>query len=324
MATYSSYSINARRNLIYSDFLASFETQRVTVIDLVQLGYKLMRKARLHPHFFDGNSLLATAQYLSCFALQIPYNNTNNELVITSAQAKVAIKLFERRIVERIPVEYITSEAFYLGRKFYVNPYVLIPRSLMDTRFSQFLSQVTWDNYKVLDLCAGSGCIGISLALLNPQISVDLVDLCPQALEVAQYNVNFYNLGARVKCINSDLFANVSDTYDLIITNPPYVSAGDYRQIPAEFKHEPQLALESGRDGLDLIHRIIASAPNYLNPQGKIIAEVGYPAAKRIKKHYATLPFTWFDYHNPKDANSWFNIWLKPLVAMDCIFILEK
>jgi ribosomal protein L3 glutamine methyltransferase len=266
------------------------------------MGSKLMRKERLHHHFFANHTFLAIAQHLATHALQISPNQANLSSLdkrISSQQAKKIIHLFEKRIAKRIPVEYITHEAHYLGNQFYVNEHVLVPRSIMNTRFKDFLNDIHWENYRVLDLCTGSGCIGISLALINPHISVDLADISSQALNVAQSNINRHGLSERVKCIESDLFNNINDKYDLIITNPPYVTVSEYQGCPQEFKNEPKIALESGKDGLDIINRIMHQAKNHLNANGSLIAEVGFTAAKRIKKKYRQVPFTWFKYRRP-------------------------
>jgi ribosomal protein L3 glutamine methyltransferase len=176
----------------------------------------------------------------------------------------------------------------------------------MNTRFQDFLNEMDWQNYRVLDLCTGSGCIGISLALMHPLIHVDLADISAQALAVAEKNIQKYALSERVKCIQSNVFENISERYDLIITNPPYVSATDYKRSAKEFKNEPKIALVSGRDGLDIVHQIMQQARNYLNPNGKLIAEVGMPAVKQIKKHYRRVPFKWYKYRTPAGKVSWF------------------
>jgi len=262
-----------------------------------------MRQEKLHPHFFKGHSLFSNALYLTCFALGLPYPSDNQKYTnnpITKDNAGKILALFEERISTRRPVEYITQECHYLGNKFYVNDHVLIPRSLMNTRFQDFLDNIHWENHRVLDLCAGSGCIGITLALLNPNITVDLVDISANALEVARININHYGLQDRVRCLQSDLFDNVQDKYDLIITNPPYVSEREYEAQAAELKNEPIIALTAGKDGLDIIHKILAQSQHYLNPNGTLIAEVGYSVAKLLKQKYRKSPFEWFKARNPE------------------------
>lgn len=315
-------SSNSSRQKHYAKLVSLCGNGSVTVDDIIQLGHAMMRKARLHHHFFK-NSLYKTAESLTFSALQLPleYEKYSSQ-TLSEQEARNVIAIFERRIAERMPVEYITNESWYLGNKFYVNENVLVPRSVMNYRFQDFLRETQWQNYRVLDLCTGSGCIGISLALLDPRIKVDLVDVSEKALAVAAININTYSLSERVRCIQSDLFANLTDKYDLIITNPPYVSRSEYKASAAEFKNEPKLALESGKDGLDILHRIIADAKSYLNPAGKLIAEVGYPAAKRLKKHYRHIKFQWLKYKRP-EQQSFINEWIDRLFGMDCVFVCD-
>ncbi|MGE3319110.1 MAG: 50S ribosomal protein L3 N(5)-glutamine methyltransferase [Candidatus Berkiella sp.] len=295
----------SKREKAYDQFLALFDQKEIKTKDIIQLGAKLMKQARLHPHFFGNNTVEAIAHYLTFHVLKTP---TNLDIAITKQQAARIIELFERRIADRIPVEYMTNEAWYLGRKFYVNENVLVPRSIMNMRFQEFLNETHWENYRVLDLCTGSGCIGITLALLNPNITVDLVDLSPKALAVARRNIELHQLQDRVNCIESDVFNNVTQKYDLIISNPPYVSTREYNATPKEFKNEPKMALECGKDGLDIIHRILKEAKSYLNPHGKLIAEIGYPAAARVKKQYSKIPFKWYKYRNPQGKEAFFGM----------------
>lgn len=311
-------SVSQPRNQIYTNFLNACRDTEMTVEDIVNLGHKVLRKAKIHHHFFGNFTLLQTAQNLVYFALQLPHEYTNpiySKLPVSEVDAKKIMALFEKRIVERLPVEYITQEASYLGYSFFVNESVLVPRSVMNNRFQEFLDQMKWDNYRVLDLCTGSGCVGITLAMLNPKIKVDLVDISGKALEVAEINVKKHALQERVCCIQSDLFQNLENKYDLIISNPPYISSYEYKKIHPEFKNEPKLALESGWDGLDIIHRILAQAKDYLNPNGKLIAEVGVAAARRMKRRYPKARFKWMKYRKPNGKVA--------LLAMDCIFECE-
>ena len=319
MTLESKLSNNDKRNKIYDTFLKSCLNSDATVGDIISLGRKLMRKEKLHHHFFGnydffgnhhffgnhrfyhffGNySLLANSKYLTYHALMVldpkPHRSVNDKLTVQEATS--IITLFEKRISERIPVEYITNEADYAGHKFYVNEHVLVPRSLMNARFNDFLNEMHWENYRVLDLCTGSGCIGITLALLNSKIQVDLADISSDALDVARTNIEKHSLSDRVKCIQSDCFENIQGKYDLIITNPPYVSTLEYNQSPIEFKNEPKIALESGADGLDIVNKILTQAQSYLNPNGELIAEVGLTAAKRLKKKHPQVHFKWLKY----------------------------
>lgn len=275
------------------NFPKIFQKDPLTVGDMIKWGAKWMRRQKCHHHFFGDYSWLATARALSDYALN--YTKQDHEL-LTLNERQAVLALFEKRIIERLPVEYITHQAEYCGHLFYVNDKVLVPRSIMSGHFKEFLEAIPWENYRVLDLCTGSGCIGITLALLNPKIQVDLSDISSGALEVAQKNIEKHKLSNRLRCIQSDGFENIQDKYDLVITNPPYVSMNEYNKSPAEFKNEPKIALESGQDGLDMVNVILRQAPDYLNNRGVLIAEVGPTAAKRIKKKYPKIPFKWFKY----------------------------
>ncbi len=300
------------RKRLYLKFLRQ---KKYTLRPLIYFGRKLMRRYRLHPHFFGNNTLLDTARHLTFYALGLYCQRSDRQILerpLSEADLLKVFAVFEKRIAERIPVEYITEEAEYLGQSFYVNRHVLVPRSLMNTRFQDFLSEMRWENKRVLDLCTGSGCIGISLALLNPDIQVDLADISNEALQVAAVNIQKYGLENRVRCIQGDLFQNIQQRYDLIISNPPYVAKKHYRRGPLEFKNEPRLALEAGRDGLDLVKRILEEAKDFLNLSGKLIVEVGFPSAKKLKRHYCKLPLKWYTYRKPNGKTAF--------LAMDCVF----
>lgn len=293
----SNLSDNSTRHAKYLAFLERCHQGKASVEHIIRLGYDLMRRAKLHHHFFANHTLQATVKYLVAYALKETDLDATRPL--TPLEASKILALFEKRIEKRLPVEYLTHEAHYLGYSFYVNEDVLIPRSLMNTRFQDFLNNIQWENYRVLDLCTGSGCIGITLALIHDKIVVDLADISEKALAVAQININRYGLQNRVTCVLSDLFENISSTYDLIITNPPYVATRDYARSPAEFKTEPKLALEAGEKGLDIIDRILQQSKSYLNPKGTLIAEVGTKTAKLVKKKYRSIQFKWYKYRTP-------------------------
>lgn len=306
------FSHNPYRNQHYHRWIADASKAPWTLEQIVAEGTRLLRKAKIHRHFFGQGSLQEIATSLAFYALGLPYPEACRAAIfqrLLQEQEIIAIlQLFERRISERIPTEYITGEAWYLGNRFYVNEHVLVPRSIMNTRFQDFLEQTPWQNKRVLDLCAGSGCIGITLALLRSDLSVDLLDISGNALLVAQKNVMRYDLQDRVRCLQSDLFEKVVDKYDLIISNPPYVSSKEYQRSPMEFHKEPKMALEAGKDGLSIIHRILRDAKSYLNPEGLLIVEVGYTAAAKIKKHYRQLPLQWFKYRRLSGQESFWGM----------------
>lgn len=320
------FSENRVRNDAYLTLLKLCRLRKMDVAAVARLGYKLMRWAKLHHHFFGRHSLYENALYLTFFVLGLPYQFTETKFLNMPVNEEAAIKiirLFERRISERVPVEYLSQEAYYLGNKFYVNEHVLVPRSLMNSRFSDFLNHVSWENNRVLDLCAGSGCIGITLALLNPNIQVDLADISNEALKVAQINIDYYSLHDRVKCIQSNLFENIKEKYDLIITNPPYVSNKEYYACPAEIKNEPKIALIAGENGLEVIDKILVQAKNHLNKNGTLIAEVGYSVAKLLKRRYPMLPFKWFNYRVSSEKETIFEKIIRFSGYLDSMFLCD-
>jgi ribosomal protein L3 glutamine methyltransferase len=309
-------STDPKRELAYQALVNASSIGNLKLAELLKIAQKLMRKAKLHSHFFGDGTLYQTALHLALFSLNLPYEYNNKNFLdktLSQTETLAILNCIETRIARRIPIAYITHETRYSNYVFYVNEHVLVPRSIMNTRFEDFLKMVQWQNYRVLDLCTGSGCIGISLALLHPGITVDLVDISPEALEVAHINIQKYQLENRVQPIQSNLFENLNTKYDLIITNPPYVSEKDYEKAPEEFKQEPKIALTASQDGLGIIDKIVNQAKNYLNPEGLLIAEVGYLSAKLIKKQYKKIPLTWYGYRRPDGSQSW--------LAMDGIFL---
>ncbi|HEV2524264.1 MAG TPA: 50S ribosomal protein L3 N(5)-glutamine methyltransferase [Gammaproteobacteria bacterium] len=323
MLKISTLSMHPKRKIIYDTILEACRKNEMTIKKISSIGGRLMRQGNLHHHFFMDHSLYTTAIHLALFSLNLDFKKNDKNFLnikITEKEAANIIQLYEKRISERLPVEYITHESHYLEYKFYVNEHVLVPRSVMNTQFDEFLQQVNWKNYRVLDLGTGSGCIGITLALMKSNITVDLADISEKALSVAKININRYQLEDRVRCIQSDLFNKIHETYDLIITNPPYVSCSEYQRSPAEFKTEPKLALEAGKNGLDIIDQILMNARRYLNSQGMLIAEVGGSTAKQLKKKYPKLPFKWLKYKRPTHRASKFDFWVDRIFGLDCIF----
>jgi ribosomal protein L3 glutamine methyltransferase len=192
-------------------------------------------------------------------------------------------RLVERRIAERIPVAYLLREAWLAGVPFYVDERVVVPRSHIAGLLPSLRKRFPGAR-RILDLCTGSGCLAILAARAFPRATVDAADLSPQALAVARKNVARHRLGRRVRIVRSDLFSALGERrYDLIVANPPYVAAPAMAALPAEYRHEPRLALAGGRNGLDLVARIVAQAGAHLEPGGALLCEVGesHPAARR-------------------------------------------
>jgi ribosomal protein L3 glutamine methyltransferase len=216
---------------------------------------------------------------------------------LTQGEKEQIIALVNRRVEERIPAPYLTGEAWFAGLKFKVDERVLIPRSpigeLIEHCFQPWLAS---EPASILDLCTGSGCIGIACAYAFPEASVDISDISPDALAVAKDNIRQHRLENRVRAVQSDLFANLAgEKYDLIVSNPPYVDAADLAAMPEEFRHEPVLALESGSDGLDFTRRLLAQVAEHLNPGGVLIVEVGnsWPA---LEAAFPDLPLVWIEF----------------------------
>ena len=215
--------------------------------------------------------------------------------VIAESDVREIRTLLGRRIDERVPLAYLLGRWWFAGYEFLMRPGVVVPRSpigeLLRAEMQPWLIQPP---ERVLDLCAGSGCIGIVAALIWPEARVDLVELDPAAAELARENVALHGLLGRVTVHEGSLYAPLPDQarYDLILSNPPYVDDADMRTLPAEFCHEPALGLAGGADGLGLAREIIDARADWLTPSGALVCEVGMSAAALIRA-YPDLPFIW-------------------------------
>ena len=240
------------------------------------------------------------AAYLLLHTLHLPLDTLEPFLdaKLTAQEKATLLDIFQRRVEQRIPAAYLTHEAWLGEFKFYVDERVIVPRSFIAELLRERL--LPWvadaDNTtSVLDLCTGSGCLAILAALAFPNAQVDAVDLSPEALEVAQRNVIDYQLHNQISLIQSDLFAQLGGKqYDIIISNPPYVDAESVAALPAEYLHEPKLALGSGNDGLDATREILKQAAAHLTPHGILIVEIGHNRDV-LEAAYPDLPFTWLD-----------------------------
>ncbi|WP_286219817.1 50S ribosomal protein L3 N(5)-glutamine methyltransferase [Marinobacter apostichopi] len=209
----------------------------------------------------------------------------------------------ERRITERVPLAYLLGEAWFMGMPFHVDERVLVPRSPLGELLENGLQPWLGDKSvnRVLDLCTGSGCIGIGAASVFEDALVDLADISVDALEVAESNIDLHELGDRVQCIQSDVFSNVIGQYDVILSNPPYVDAEDLADMPNEYHHEPELGLAAGSDGLDIAHRILEKAAEHLTQDGLLIVEVGNSWGA-MDDAYPDLQLTWLEFENGGDG----------------------
>ena len=207
-------------------------------------------------------------------------------------------ELVERRISTRLPTAYLTQEAWLGEFRFYVDQRVIVPRSYFAELLAEGFTPWLEDPMRIktaLDLCTGSGCLAILMAYAFPGAKIDAVDVASDALEVAHRNVADYALDERISLLRSDLFSALDGRrYDFIISNPPYVTASAMAALPPEYRHEPQLALAAGEDGLDLVRRIVGEARRHLTPRGLIAVEVGHNRAL-VENAFPRLPMTWID-----------------------------
>lgn len=266
-----------------------------TLLDYVRWGASRFREAGLWFGHSTDNAW-DEAVLLVTHALHLPVESKAEALYarLTMDERRAVMALLERRVNERLPAPYLTNEAWFCDIPFYVDSRVLVPRSpiaeLIRGEFQPWLSE---EPLAVLDLCCGSGCIGIACAEAFPGARVDLSDISEGAIEVAQININRHKLNERVRAVRSDLFENLSGmSYDLIVSNPPYVDARDLAEMPAEYQAEPEIALGSGADGLDFTRRLLREAADHLQPEGLLVCELGnsWPA---LEEAYPRVPFLW-------------------------------
>jgi len=258
---------------------------------------------------FGHGSALAydEAAYLLLHALHLPLDRLEPFLDarLTQAERQSLAQLFTRRIEDRVPAAYLTREAWLGDFRFYVDERVIVPRSFIAELLGPGLESFVGapdDVRSVLDMCTGSGCLAILLAHAYPAADVDAVDLSAEALAVAQRNVSDYGLADRVNLIRSDLFANLPEkNYNLIISNPPYVTAMSMSALPAEYRHEPTLALDGGDDGLDAVRTLLKDAPRFLDHEGTLVVEVGNGRAA-TEAAFPRLPFVWLQTASSDDG----------------------
>jgi ribosomal protein L3 glutamine methyltransferase len=269
-----------------------------TIIDFIRYGASRFNAAGLNfGHSFD-NALDESTQ-LVLHALHLPHDlgPAYGHAKLLADERAAVLALFERRIAERIPACYLTGEAWFAGLSFKSDPRALVPRSpiaeLIEAGFEPWLAGRPVE--RALDLCTGSGCIAIATAHYNPDWQVDAVDISPEALSLARENIERLHTD-NVRLVQSDLFRSLDgELYDLILTNPPYVTHDETDALPPEYAHEPELGLRAGDDGLDLALRIMRDAPAHLSEHGLLICEVG-EAERALEKLLPELPFAWVEF----------------------------
>jgi len=238
--------------------------------------------------------------WLVMSALHLPLDTLDNFLDarITKDEAKHLAHLIERRVTERVPTAYLLREAWLKGFKFYVDERVIVPRSFIAELLEDGLQP--WIEYPEMvesaaDICTGSGCLGVLLAHAFPNAAVDVIDISPDAIAVTNINIKNYDLEDQVTAVQSDMFSGLAGkTYDLIISNPPYVDAPAMALLPKEYRNEPQIALGSGTDGLDHTHTLLKEAGKHLNDGGVLVVEIGHNRDALLDA-YPDLPFTWLE-----------------------------
>lgn len=225
---------------------------------------------------------------------------------LNNDQKSEMLDLLQRRITERLPLAYLTGSARFCGLDFEVSNQVLVPRSpiaeLIVSGFSPWLQIASHQQARALDMCTGGGCIAIALAAYMPGMTVDAVDISASALEIAQKNVLDHEQADRVSLIQSDLFSELKGVqYDLIVSNPPYVSADVFAQLPAEYLAEPSGGLVCGEDGLDIVLEILDAAPHYLKKHGILVVEVG-ESAETLIDLLPGVAFLWLEFDHGGDG----------------------
>lgn len=271
----------------------------ITVRDWLRFAVSRFNEARLCFGHGSDNAF-DEAAYLILHTLHLPLDRLDPFLdaSLTHGESEQVQAIIERRVKERLPAAYLTREAWLAGHRFYVDERVIVPRSHIAGLLSDQLApwvEAPDETASVLDLCTGSGCLAILAALAFPQARVDAADLSNDALAVAARNITDYGLDKRVQRIASDMFGALAGrSYDVIISNPPYVNAESVAALPLEYLAEPVMALGSGEDGLDATREILGHARAHLNPGGLLVVEIGHNR-HALEAAYPGLPFTWLE-----------------------------
>jgi len=289
-------------------------SQLSTVRDFLRWALSEFRRAKL-VHGHGTSSAMDEAAFLILETLKLPVDDINPWLDATllMAERRALADIIRKRIETRMPAAYLVRKAYIHGLSFHVDERVIVPRSYIgelmfsgifggeDAPLIEDVSQVT----SVLDLCTGSGCLAIIAAGIFPDAEIDAADLSPDALDVARINLAEHEVEDRITLLEGDLFEAVEGrTYDLIISNPPYVAGPEVQAFPPEYGHEPIMAHLGGDDGLDIVRRILAEAPDHLNPGGGLLCEIG-TGRERLVDEYPHLDFLWLDTEESEGEVFW-------------------
>jgi len=277
----------------------------ITMKDFIRWGASRFSEANLS--FTHGMaSALDEAVYLVLSALYLPIDTPNSywDGHLTPSEIDSVTTLLLRRINERKPAAYLTNEGWFAGLPFYVDERVLVPRSpiaeLVETQFSPWVDPE--EVHTILDLCTGSGCIGIASAYAFSHARVDLADISQDAIDVATINIQRHDAQTQIEAIHSDLFSRlINKKYDIIISNPPYVDVEDMSALTDEFLHEPELGLSSGEKGLDLTRQILHQAADFLTEKGILVVEVGN-SQYALQQQFPHVPFHWLEFERGGDG----------------------
>jgi len=269
----------------------------LTLQDMVRWSVSRMAEAGIFFGHGTDNPVDESVLLIS-HVVGIPWSHIDQwrDCRLTREERQRVTELVSIRIEQRVPAPYLVGEAWFCGLPYLVDERVLIPRSpiaeLIENGFQPWLNQ---EPQRIMDLCTGSGCIGIACAMQFENAEVELLDISFDALAVAEENIQRLQVEDRVMALQSDLFSAANGKYDLIVSNPPYVDADDMACLPDEFHHEPELALAAGNDGLDLVRIMLAHAREYLTDEGVLVVEVGnsWPA---LAEAYPQLPFQWQEF----------------------------
>ena len=275
------------------------ETSLLTLRDFLRYAVSRFNGAEL-TYGHGCTNAFDEAAYLLLSALHLPHDKLDPFLdaKLLAQERNLILNLIERRVSERIPVAYLTHEAWLGDFSFYVDERVIIPRSFIAELILEQLYPWVEEPESIasaLDLCTGSGCLAILMAHAFPEATIDAADISGDALAVAQRNVASYRLEDRINLVRSDLFGSLSGkSFDLIISNPPYVNAASMAGLPTEYLHEPDIALASGDDGLDAARTIILKSASRLAPDGLLLVEIGHNR-EALEAAFPDIEFTWLD-----------------------------
>ena len=286
------------------DIYQEAEGELTTIADFVRFAATQFHQADLYfGHGTDNPWDEAVAVVLQMLDLPADYPQSMLDAKVLSEERKHLLHAIKTRVTQRKPLAFITNKAYFAGLEFYVDERVLVPRSpIAELIHNDFYPWLEADNPKVLDLCCGSGCIGLAIAAYIEDAEVVMSDVSEDALTVAEINIERLGLYHKARAVQSDLFDGLeNEQFDLIVSNPPYVDAEDLDDMPPEYHHEPEIGLGSGHDGLELTRQILENAAEYMTDQGVLIVEVGnsWPA---LEEAFPEIEFNWVEFEQGGDG----------------------